>query len=246
MVPARRARIPAWASVSTTVQAAQSITDTTGQADKLTGLAGQSFGCFLVNPISGTNLVQGMARIAAKGTPIVNIDSPVDASAAKAADAAPATYIGTDNTQAGELAGKHMAELLGGSGKVAVILGFLISLGVSKTKVENWTVKKEATTHLEAKADLDAGVNIRALLAAAALFAGIVAVWVAEVHGLWLIITLLFELGMIVALAFSVRRWWRKYRTARVAYDISQMSETRLQELRSRWDIERVPDWDRD
>jgi len=111
------------ASVSTTVQAAQSITDTTGQADKLTGLAGQSFGCFLVNPISGTNLVQGMARIAAKGTPIVNIDSPVDASAAKAADAAPATYIGTDNTQAGELAGKHMAELLGGSGKVAVIGG---------------------------------------------------------------------------------------------------------------------------
>ena len=53
-------------------------------------------------------------------------------------------------------------------GELAVILGFLISLGVSKTKVENWTVKKEATTHLEAKADLDAGVNIRALLAAAA------------------------------------------------------------------------------
>lgn len=111
------------AGVKTTVQAAQSITDTTGQADKLTGLAGQNYGCFIVNPISGTNLVQGMARVAAKGTPIVNIDSPVDASAAAAANAKPATYIGTDNTQAGELAGKHMAELLGGSGKVAIIGG---------------------------------------------------------------------------------------------------------------------------
>ncbi len=111
------------AGVSTTVQAAQSITDTTGQADKLTGLAGQDYGCFVVNPISGTNLVQGMAQVAAKNIPIVNIDSPVDASAAKAANATPATYIGTDNVQAGELAGKQMAKLLGGSGQVAVIGG---------------------------------------------------------------------------------------------------------------------------
>ncbi|MEP9382966.1 substrate-binding domain-containing protein [Nocardioides cheoyonin] len=110
--------------VSTTVQAAQSITDTTGQADKLTGLSGQDYDCFVVNPISGTNLVQGMARIAADDVPIVNIDSPVDSSAAEAADATPKTYIGTDNTQAGELAGKHMAQLLGGGGgKVAIIGG---------------------------------------------------------------------------------------------------------------------------
>ncbi len=108
---------------SVTVQAAQSITDTTGQADKLAGLAGQDYSCYIVNPISGTNLVQGLAQLAAKKKTIVNIDSPVDAKAAEAAQATPATYIGTDNVQAGELAGKHMAELLGGSGKVAVIGG---------------------------------------------------------------------------------------------------------------------------
>jgi ABC-type sugar transport system substrate-binding protein len=111
------------AGVSTTVQAAQSITDTSGQADKLTGLAGQSYGCFVVNPISGTNLVQGLAQIAAKKIPIVNIDSPVDAAAAKAANATPATYIGTDNTQAGDLAGKQMAKLLGASGGNVAIIG---------------------------------------------------------------------------------------------------------------------------
>ena len=111
------------AGVPVTVQAAASITDTTGQADKLNGLAGQDFSCFVVNPISGTNLIQGVAQLAAKKKTIVNIDSPIDAKAAKAAGATPATYIGTDNVQAGETAGKHMAELLPQGGKVAVIGG---------------------------------------------------------------------------------------------------------------------------
>src|ERR687889_2031528 len=106
---------------STTVQAAASITDTTGQADKLTGLAGQDYSCYIVNPISGTNLVQGLAQLAAKKKTIVNIDSPIDAKAAKAAGATPATYIGTDNVQAGETAGKQMAKLLRKTGKVEVI-----------------------------------------------------------------------------------------------------------------------------
>lgn len=110
-------------SVTATVQAAGSITDTTGQADKLTGLAGQDFSCYIVNPISGTNLVQGLAQLAAKKKTIVNIDSPVDATAAKAANAVPATYIGTDNVEAGTIAGKRMAELVPGGGKVAVIGG---------------------------------------------------------------------------------------------------------------------------
>ena len=73
--------------VPVTVQAATSITDTTGQADKLNGLAGQDFSCFVVNPISGTNLIQGAgAARRARRRPIVNIDSPIDAKAAKAAE----------------------------------------------------------------------------------------------------------------------------------------------------------------
>src|SRR5206468_2086718 len=62
--------------VSVTVQSANSVTDTTGQADKLNGLAGQDFSCYIVNPISGTNLIQGLARLAALKKTIVNIDSP--------------------------------------------------------------------------------------------------------------------------------------------------------------------------
>src|SRR4051812_21757382 len=40
------------------IQAAADIGDTTGQADKLSALAGQGYGCYVVNPISGSNLIQ--------------------------------------------------------------------------------------------------------------------------------------------------------------------------------------------
>ena len=111
------------AGVSVTVQAANSITDTTGQADKLNSLAGQDYSCFVVNPISGTNLVQGLAKIAAAKKAIVNIDSPIDASAAKAAQATPSIYIGTDNVEAGKMAGQQMAKLVPAGGNVAAVGG---------------------------------------------------------------------------------------------------------------------------
>jgi ABC-type sugar transport system substrate-binding protein len=125
--------------VSTTVQAAQSITDTAGQGDKLSAMAGQDYNCFLLNPISATNLVQGMAQLAQKNVPIVNIDNPVDADAAKAAGATPDTYIGTDNVQAGDLAGKHMAELLGSGGGDVAIIGGISGDATSNARIEGFT-----------------------------------------------------------------------------------------------------------
>jgi ABC-type sugar transport system substrate-binding protein len=106
-----------------TVQAANSITDTTGQADKLNALAGQDFSCFLVNPISGTNLVQSLVQVSNKNNSIVNIDSPVDTKAAQAANVKLATYIGTNNGNAGQMAGEQMLKELSGSGQVALVGG---------------------------------------------------------------------------------------------------------------------------
>jgi len=106
-----------------TIQAAASITDTSGQADKLSNLANQKFGCYLVNPISGTNLIQGIAQIAAKGTPIVNIDNPVEAKAADAAGAKIATYIGTDNVAAGKQVADQLAKIAPKGGDVATVGG---------------------------------------------------------------------------------------------------------------------------
>lgn len=106
-----------------TIQAAAAITDTSGQADRLSGMVNQDFGCFIVNPISGTNLIQGIAQLASAQKTIVNIDSPLDAKAAEAAGATPATYIGTDNVEAGKLAGAQMGKLLPAGGEVALVGG---------------------------------------------------------------------------------------------------------------------------
>lgn len=157
-----------------TVQAATSITDTAGQADKLSGLAGQDFGCFVINPITGTNLIQGVAQLSGKGVPIVNIDSPIDEAAASAADAKVVTYIGTDNTAAGKLAGEQMAKLLPQGGSVALIGGIAgdvtsgarldgfqsgipTSITVAQTVAADWdrqTALTKATDIMTAQPDL--------------------------------------------------------------------------------------------
>lgn len=156
------------------VQAAADITDTTGQLDKLNVVVGQDPGCVIVNPIDGTNLVQGLAQLAAKDIPIVNIDSPVDADAAAEADATPATYIGTDNSEAGALAGEHMLTLLPDGGSVALVGGiagdvtsnarldgFTEAVGdgvdIVQTVSANWSRDEaltQATTLLRANPDL--------------------------------------------------------------------------------------------
>lgn len=111
------------AGVTVEVQAAQSLDDLTGQADRLAALAGQDFDCFIVNPISETNLVQPLADVAGQGVPVVNIDLPVAGDAAEQVGLDIDTYIGTDNVQAGRVAGEFMTEELGGSGSVALVGG---------------------------------------------------------------------------------------------------------------------------
>ncbi|MET4640091.1 substrate-binding domain-containing protein [Mycetocola sp. 2940] len=106
-----------------TIQAAADIGDTTGQADKLTALAGQDFGCYIVNPISGTNLIQSLTQVSSAGKPIINIDSPIDADAAETANIDIATYIGTDNEAAGGKAGDFVAEQVDPDSEVAIIGG---------------------------------------------------------------------------------------------------------------------------
>jgi ABC-type sugar transport system substrate-binding protein len=124
--------------VEVTVQAAADIGDTTGQADKLTTLAGQDFGCFIVNPISGTNLIQALAPVAAAGKTIVNIDNPLDADAAKAANIDVATYIGTDNNAAGGKAGDFVTGQVPAGSKVAIIGGIAGDV-TSAARVDGFT-----------------------------------------------------------------------------------------------------------
>jgi len=106
-----------------TVQAVQSITNSLEQANKLQALAGQSYGCYVVDPISQTNLVQPLVSVGRKGRPIVNIDNPIGEDAIKAANLPVTSYIGTDNVAAGRLAADAMSDLVPKGSDVAMIGG---------------------------------------------------------------------------------------------------------------------------
>jgi ABC-type sugar transport system substrate-binding protein len=155
------------AGVPVTVQAAESAAGAKGRAAKPKALAERTSSCFVVNPTSGTELIQDLAKISASGRTIVNIDSPVDVVLAGAAKVKLATYIGTDNAEAGRTAGQRMAELLPSGGDVAVIAGdagdvtsdariegFRQGIGTGLKVVQTVGAKWERQTALTAAADV--------------------------------------------------------------------------------------------
>lgn len=104
----------------TSVRAAKSETDLQGQAARLRALVAAKAGCYVVNPISRTNLIPPLRGVR---RPIVNIDSPVDLAAARRAAVHINSFIGTNDVTAGTLAGSKMASLLGRRGTVALLGG---------------------------------------------------------------------------------------------------------------------------
>ena len=108
--------------VSAKVQAGTSEDSIDEQTDALTTLVSGGAGCFAVAPISGTNLIQPLVDAGNDAT-IINVDSPLDPKAAKAAGIEIDTFIASNNETAGQMAGDEMAKLLNGKGDVAVVGG---------------------------------------------------------------------------------------------------------------------------
>jgi ribose transport system substrate-binding protein len=104
------------------VSAAIGLEDTAGQASKLEALIAQGLDCYVVNPITQSNLVEALSHLP-HGIPVVNIDSPVSADDARALGIRISTFIGTDNRAAGRLAAQAMAGLVRRGARVAVIGG---------------------------------------------------------------------------------------------------------------------------
>jgi ABC-type sugar transport system substrate-binding protein len=104
------------------LRAASGLEDTSGQASKLEGLEADNLDCYVVNPISQSNLVQALSHVPG-GTPIVNVDSPVGPREAHALGVDISTYIGTDNLAAGRLAADTMATLVERGARIGVIGG---------------------------------------------------------------------------------------------------------------------------
>jgi ABC-type sugar transport system substrate-binding protein len=107
--------------VHATVRSVTSNAEFAGQATQLRALAREHDDCYVVNPITATNLVPALRGLR---RPIVNVDSPVDSVAARRAGVHVTTYIGTDDFASGRLAGRRMAALLPHGGQVALVGGF--------------------------------------------------------------------------------------------------------------------------
>jgi ABC-type sugar transport system substrate-binding protein len=106
--------------VRATVRSVTSNAEFADQAAQLRALIADHHDCYVVNPITATNLVTALRGV--RG-PIVNVDSPVDPVAAKRVGVRIRTYIGTDDMVSGTRAGAEMAELLPDGGNVAVLGG---------------------------------------------------------------------------------------------------------------------------
>jgi len=105
-------------------RAATNVDDLDGQAAGARSLVRRGkHDCYVVNPISGINLVPAFRGVK---RPVVNVDSPIDRAAARRAGMRIDTYIGTDDAAAGELAATEMVSALGGHGDVALVAGYAL------------------------------------------------------------------------------------------------------------------------
>lgn len=108
---------------SVTVQAPDGNDDEAAQAAMLTDMAGQGYDCIVVDPFSATTLNAGIASLTAAGTPVVNVDTPVDVEGLAAAGGKIAAFIGSDNQEAGAMAGEALMDGLAASATVGFIAG---------------------------------------------------------------------------------------------------------------------------
>jgi ABC-type sugar transport system substrate-binding protein len=112
--------------VSVSVDAAANETNTQEQVSKLQAMVAAGANCIAAAPITGTNLIQALAKPSKAGTPIVNLDSQIDAAQARAAGLKVATFIASNNKLAGVKAGRQLLSFLGSQAKgaeVAIIGG---------------------------------------------------------------------------------------------------------------------------
>ena len=109
--------------VSVSVQAPDSNDDDAAQEALLADMVGEGFDCFVVDPCSATALNQGIVTLTQEGTPVVNVDTPVDIASLEAAGGTIAAFIGSDNREAGAQAGAALAEGLGAMATIGLIAG---------------------------------------------------------------------------------------------------------------------------
>jgi ribose transport system substrate-binding protein len=105
------------------VQAGSNETDAVGENAKISALASQNYSCYGAVPVNTTNVITPLVPVSRKNTPIINLDTQIDPAAAKSAGLKITSFIGSDNYNAGQIAGRAMLKDLGGTGQVIIIEG---------------------------------------------------------------------------------------------------------------------------
>jgi ribose transport system substrate-binding protein len=89
------------------------------QVNQIEDLISKKVDAIIINPIDSNAVIPVMKKAKEKGIKVVLVDTPID----KSKEDLYLTYVGTDNFNAGQLAGKKMAELLNNKGKVLIVRG---------------------------------------------------------------------------------------------------------------------------
>jgi ABC-type sugar transport system substrate-binding protein len=105
-----------------TVQAAADESAIDQQTDMLQTMVGQGYNCFIVAPITKSNLIQPLVVASKANAPIVAGDA-FDEAALQAAGVKLATYVTVRHIDAGKAVAEDVSKRLGGAGKVALIGG---------------------------------------------------------------------------------------------------------------------------
>ena len=105
------------------VQAPDREIDVEKQMQIIENLLQTDIDALALTPSGSREVVPAIVEANRAGVPVVIVDTRADAEALAQAGATIATFIGSDNVEGGRIAGRFVAEALGGQGTVAVIEG---------------------------------------------------------------------------------------------------------------------------
>jgi ribose transport system substrate-binding protein len=105
------------------VQAAERELDVEKQMQIIENLIQRKVSALCVTPSGSRELVPVIVKANQAKIPVLTVDTRVDSVTLAEAGGNVVTYIGSDNFEGGRIAGKFVAEQLGGKGKVAILEG---------------------------------------------------------------------------------------------------------------------------
>ncbi len=102
------------------VQASQ---DELKQNQIIENFIAQEVDAICIVPINSESIIPAILKANKANIPVINVDNKINIESAKSQGAKIAFYIGSDNYEGGELAGRYIIEKLNGKGEVAILEG---------------------------------------------------------------------------------------------------------------------------